>query len=478
MDKLPSWRIALIPLAVLVAILFFVVRYFGTDSLTGASQTALLLATGVTIFLSVFVCKGSWRKLETAIADNIRGVSTPLVILLFIGALGGTWMVSGVVPTFMYYGLKLISPSIFLFAVCVICALVALLTGSSWTTIATIGVALIGIGEAMGYSSAWTAGAIISGAYFGDKVSPLSDTTVLASSSAGVPLFEHIRYMRHTTIPSMGIALAIFLLVSIFHPKAPEAHLGEVSAALSGTFNISLWLMIVPVLTGMLIVRKVPAIVTLMAASGLASIAALIFQPEIIASFAGESSLADFKTVFVGSFLPWFGATNIDTGIEAYNDLVATRGMNGMMPTIFLIICAATFGGVFTGSGMLQSLTDLMLRHVHTRIGVVVSTVITGIFSNCATGDQYLSIILTASLYKRLYDDKGYDPRLLSRTTEDSATVTSVLIPWNSCGMTQSTVLHVATMSYLPFCFFNLLSPLMTILVSALSDRKSDKAAK
>lgn len=458
------------PVAVLVAILALVVRYFGADALTGASQLALILSSGVAVAISVFVYGVSWRNLEESISDNIKGVGTSCLILLLIGAISGTWMISGVVPTLMCYGMNIISPRIFLFAVCVICAGVAVLTGSSWTTIATIGVALVGIGEAMGYSAALTAGAIISGSYFGDKVSPLSDTTVMASSSAEVPLFQHIRYMLVTTVPSFIIASLVFLVISLCHCGIEGARVDEASAILRDTFTISPWLLLVPVLTGVMIARKIPALVTLLCAALLATVAAVIFQPDILLSI-GDSQGTGFRSFFRGMMISWFDATSVDTGNEMYNSLVSTRGMNGMLPTLFLIICAATFGGVFSGSGMLQSLTEALTRRVSSRTGIVSSTVFSGIFANCATGDQYLSIILTCSLYKKLYKDKGFEARLLSRSAEDSATVTSVLIPWNSCGMTQSTVLHVATLEYLPFCFFNLLSPLMSIFIAAIGYR-------
>lgn len=466
----PSWWASLIPLAILVALLFFVVRNFGADALGGASQVALIIASGVIIAISMFIYKCPWKRLEEAISDNIRNIGPALLILLLIGAISGTWMLSGVVPTLMCYGLNIISPKIFLFAVCIICALVSIMTGSSWTTIATIGVALIGIGEAQGFSPAWTAGAIISGAYFGDKVSPLSDTTVLASSTVETPLFQHIRYMLITTVPSFVIASTVFLVVSIMHDSVSAAEIDEASLALHNAFNISPWLLLVPVATGVLIARRVPAIITLLSAAVLASLAAVIFQPQLVMQIGGieAAQSLEWGGAFRGVMISWFDSTSIDTGNETYNSLVATRGMNGMLSTVFLIICAATFGGVFTGSGMLQSLTDQLIRKVESRTAIVASTIGTGIFANCATGDQYLSIILTCSLYKKLYKDKGYENRLLSRSAEDSATVTSVLIPWNSCGMTQSTVLHVATLDYLPYCFFNLLSPLMSIFIAAI----------
>ena len=471
-QKQPHWFMAFVPLGVLVAIIALVVHYFGSDALSGASQVGLILASGVCVSISMAVYRCPWEVLEEAISSNIKNVASAMVILLLIGAIGGTWMVSGVIPTLMCYGMELISPRIFLFAVALICALVSIFTGSSWTTIATIGVALVGIGEAMGYSPAWTAGAIISGAYFGDKVSPLSDTTVLASSTVGVPLFRHIRYMMITTVPSFVLACLVFFIVSICHQAPADTQIDRAADTLRSCFNISPWLLLVPLLTAVLIVKRVPAMITLLCASLMASFAAIVAQPDIVAMVSAKTGAAvpdmSFGTGLRGLFISWFDATAIDTGDEMFNSLVATRGMNGMLSTIFLIVCAAAFGGVFAGSGMLQSITNLLIRKVSSRTGVVASTVGTGIFANCATGDQYLSIILTCSLYTKLYEKLGYEGRLLSRSAEDSATVTSVLVPWNSCGMTQSTVLHVPTIDYLPYCIFNLLSPLMSILTAAV----------
>lgn len=469
----PSAIVSLMPFIVLVAALSMVIYVFGADALSGASQVALIFSAGVTVVLAMILYKIPWKIFEDAILDNITSVGTSIVILLLIGAVAGSWMVSGVVPTLIHYGMKVIFPEIFLFASCIISALIAVMTGSSWTTIATIGVALVGIGTAQGYEPGWIAGAIISGAYFGDKVSPLSDTTVLASSSAGTPLFTHIRFMMVTTVPSFIITLIIFLVVSLMHGEGSAMRAADFSNDLKHTFNISPWLLLVPVLTAVLIVRKVSAIATLFIAAVIAGVFALIFQPHIIGAvaagvapdpYAGLSFVDGFK----GLMISYYGSTAIDTGNAALNDLVATRGMAGMLNTVFLIIAASTFGGTLVGSGMLQSLTDALVRFVRRRVTMVASTVGTGIFANMITGDQYLSILLTSSLYKKLYHERGYESKLLSRSVEDSATVVSVLIPWNSCGMTQATVLKVATLEYLPYCFFNLLSPLMSIFIAAI----------
>ena len=469
----PSWWVSLLPFIFLVAALSVVIYVFGSDALSGASQVALLFAAGFTVVLAMVLYRIPWKAFEESILDNITSVGTSIVILLLIGAVSGSWMVSGVVPTMIYYGMKVIFPDIFLFASCIISALIAVMTGSSWTTIATIGVALVGIGTAQGYDPGWIAGAIISGAYFGDKVSPRSDTTVLASSSAGTPLFTHIRYMMVTTVPSFIITLIIFLVASLLHDKSSAAMAADFSHDLRETFNISPWLLLVPVLTAILIIRKVSAIATLFIAAVIAGVAALIFQPHILTAIANStvpdhSSLLSFIDGFKGLTITYYGSTAIETGNEALNSLISTRGMTGMLNTVFLIISASCFGGVLVGSGMLQTLTDALVRFVKRRVTMVASTVGTGIFANMITGDQYLSIILTSSLYKKLYQERGYESRLLSRSVEDSATVVSVLIPWNSCGMTQATVLKVATLEYLPYCFFNILSPFMSIFIAAI----------
>ncbi len=477
----PSWFVSLIPFVFLIAVLVIVIKVFGADALEGGSQVALLMASGVAVAISMIFYKVPWKEFEDGILDNIRAVGPSILILLFIGAVAGSWMVSGVVPTMIYYGMKVIFPSIFLFATCGICALISVMTGSSWTTIATVGVALVGIGTAQGYEPGWIAGAIISGAYFGDKVSPLSDTTVLASSSAETPLFTHIRFMMVTTVPSFVITMIIFLIVSLMHEVPSALETADFTNDLQNTFNISPWLLLVPLFTGIMIVRKVPALLTLFVASLIAGVFAIIFQPHIIGAVASEAAPVKdasltFLDGFKGLFISYYGSTAVDTGNEVLNELVSTRGMAGMMNTIFLIVAAVAFGGALVGSGMLQSLTEMLTRFIKRRVTMVASTVGTGIFTNMITGDQYLSIILTCSLYKKLYKERGYEPQLLSRSVEDSATVVSVLIPWNSCGMTQATVLKVSTMQYLPYCFFNIISPMMSILIAAIGYKIARKS--
>ena len=466
-EWLPSPWVSLIPLAVLTGLLYIVIRCFGGDAINGGSQIALLSATSVCVMLAIGLYRCRWSVLEEAIIDNIRASASAILILLLIGAIAGTWMISGVVPTLIYYGLQILHPSFFLVASCLICAIVSLMTGSSWTTIATIGVALMGIGEAMGFPEGWVAGAIISGAYFGDKISLLSDTTVLASSTVGVPVFQHIRYMLYTTVPSMLVALGVFTVAGLMLRHGADSQTGLYAEALRETFRITPWLLLVPLATGLLIARKLPAIVTLFLAAVFACVAMLAAQPELVARVAGVGEL-DFLSGFKGVLMSCFGPTSLETGTPQLDELVATRGMAGMLNTVWLIICAMCFGGVMTGSGMLRSLTAIFLRFVRRAFSAVASTVGAGIFFNLCTADQYISLILSGRLFRDLYARRGLEERLLSRSVEDSATVCSVLIPWNSCGMTQATVLGVSTFVYMPYCIFNIVSPLMSLLVAAI----------
>lgn len=458
MKSIP-WIVAIIPFVVLLALQSLVILHFGSDAIDGASQTVLLFSAAVAVAIAMLFYKVPWKDIDGAIGDNIKTIGPAILILFLIGAVSGSWMMSGVVPTMIFYGMKILTPSLFLFMACIICALVSLVTGSSWTTVATVGIALIGIGTAHGFPSGWTAGAIISGAYFGDKISPLSDTTVLASSVGEVPLFKHIRYMLITTVPSFTIALIVFLFVSLNHTATGSDQALSFAEGLQNSFVISPWLLLVPLVTALLIALRLPAAVILFLSALLAGIVMVFIQPDIVAHIGDGDR-------FRGLMITFFSSTSIDTGNETLSNLVQTRGMKGMLSTVFLIFCASAFGGALTGGGMMKSLTAALARGISGRRSLVSSTVATGLFSNMATGDQYLSIVLTGNIFKHLYKDKGFEGRLLSRSTEDSATVTSVLVPWNTCGMTQSMVLKVPTLDYLPYCIFNLVSPLMSITIA------------
>ncbi len=471
--------ISLIPILILVTLLALNISIFGSDAILGASQVALLFSAGVAIWLAMWLFKVPWQDFEETIKSNIGDVTTAIVILFLIGAISGTWTVSGIVPTFIYYGVKIISPKVFLLTACIICALVSVTIGSSWTTIATIGVALLGIGKALGFSDGMIAGAIISGAYFGDKISPLSDTTVLASSMSKVPMFDHIRYLMYTTVPSIVITLVIFTILGFSHSGSDSSLINEYTSVLDSKFNITPWLLIVPALTAVMIARRMPALIVLALSTATAAIAAIIFQPDIIreigASIAGDGSNA--KILFTGTIESIYNSVSIETGNPEVNQLVASKGMLGMLNTVYLIICAMCFGAALKASGMLRHLASMILPLTKRRTSLVTSTVVTGTALNGIVSDQYLAIILTSSLFKDVYEKEGYENRLLSRSVEDSATVTSPLYPWSSCGMTQATILSVPTLAYLPYCFFNLISPLMSITVAAIGYKilKKDK---
>ena len=469
-----KYLLSLTPVVFLIAFLSIVIRVYGIDALSGPSQLVLIVSTGIAVLIAMLYFHKTWKELEGEINHAVGSIGSPIVILLLIGLLSGTWMVSGVVPMLIYYGMQIINPHVFLITSCLISALVSVMTGSSWTTVATIGVALMGIGKAEGFSDGWTAGAILSGAYFGDKMSPLSDTTVLASSLCGTPLFTHIRYMTITTVPAFSVTLIIFLIAGFLVPSAAAIDTSAFTTALSSKFNLSLWLLLVPVATGVMIYKKMPAIIVLFASSLTAIVFALIFQPHILAEVSGIStndangSYPQAVVLFKGAMESSFGSTAIDSGFAPVNDLLATRGMAGMLNTVWIILCAICFGGVLKSSGMLANIVSLVLPLTKTRVGLVASTVVSGIFFNATAADQFLSIMLNSSMFGEIYKKEGYEPRLLSRSIEDSSTVTSVLIPWSTCGMTQSTVLNVPTLTYLPYCFFNLLAPITSILIAAI----------
>lgn len=460
LKKRPSAILSLMPIVMLVAMLTCTIRSFGSNALDGASQITLLAVSALCVLIGMGWLNVPWASFENAIVKNVSSVASALVILLLIGALGGAWMVSGVVPSLIYYGLHIIHPGVFLASSCLICALVSVMTGSSWTTIATIGIALMGIGRAQGFDDGWIAGAIISGAYFGDKISPLSETTTLASGSLGVPLFSHIRYMLITTVPSITIALIIFAVAGFFCSTSSSQDIAIFASSLGTRFNITPWLLLVPVLTGLMIARKIPPVITLFLSILLAVVFGLVFQTDAMREIDPSLFKAAMKSVY--------GSTALHSDNPMLADLVSTRGMAGMMPTIWLIICAMCFGGCMAAGGMVGGITRLFIHMVKGRTSLVGSTAATGVMLNVAIADQYLCILLTGNMFRDIYDREGYERRLLSRTTEDAVTVTSVLVPWNTCGMTQSTVLGVATFTYLPYCFFNIISPVMSVVVAAL----------
>ena len=470
---LKKWQqtcISLIPLIVLVVLLALNISIFGSDAILGASQVVLLFCSGVCIWLSMWLFHIPWDRFEEAICGHIADVGSAILILFLIGAVSGTWTMSGIVPTLICWGIQVIHPKIFLAAACTICALVSLMVGSSWTTIATIGVALMGIGKAEGFSDGIIAGAIISGAYFGDKISPLSDTTVLASSLNKVPLFTHIRYMLVTTVPSITLTLIAFFVIGWLHPAADADTIASFKDALSSRFVLSPWLMIVPLATAVMIARKMPALAVLALSALLAAGAALIFQPGVIREIgeAVTGPVSSARILLAGTIETIYNTVSIHTGNAEVDALITTRGMLGMLNTVFLIICAMCFGASMQASGMLRRIASLLLPLTRKRAGIVASAATTGTLLNGIVSDQYLSIILTTNLFKDTFKERGYENRLLSRTVEDSATVTSPIFPWSSCGMTQATILSVPTVAYAPFCFFNIISPMMSIFIAII----------
>jgi len=466
--KEPTLIESLFPIFFLIVLLVINIWVFGTDGLSGSNQIVLVLSSAVAGLVAVFRLNFQWEILQDGIVKSISSAMSSILILLLIGSLAGTWMLSGIVPAMIYYGLQLLNPTIFLLAACVISGIVSIATGSSWTTVATVGVALLGIGKALGFSEGIIAGAIISGAYFGDKMSPLSDTTNLAPAMAGTDLFTHIRHMAITTVPSILITMVVFGIIGFTNSvEGSVEQVKEISTVILEKYNINGLLFIVPVLVLVMIVKKVPAVPALLVGALLGGVFAIIFQPDIIqlvANQEGGFALNAFKAVMMSLY----GEISIVTSNEVVNELLITRGMSGMLNTIWLIICAMVFGGIMEESGMLRVIAEAVIRKVHTVGSLIASTAATCMFFNVTASDQYLAILVPGRMYADIYRKRGLKPENLSRTLEDSATVTSVLVPWNTCGATQATVLGVATLTYAPYCFFNIISPIMTILFGYL----------
>lgn len=466
--KQPSFVLALIPIAILILLLTINVVVLGSDAISGANQIALLLAAGVAGVIS-FRLGYTWEEIEGSIVKSISSAMAAMLILLAIGSLSGTWLLSGIVPAMIYYGLKILNPTIFLFAACVVSGIVSLATGSSWSTVATVGIALLGIGKSMDIPEGVVAGAIISGAYFGDKMSPLSDTTNLAPAMAGTDLFTHIKYMVYTTVPTLAITLIIFFIWGFtFDTAAASADSSSVLLALESKFNLNPLLFIVPVLVIVMIVKKVPALPALLVGALLGGIAAIIFQPQIITQISGVEG--DYlKASFVAVMNAMTTSINIQTNDPMITELLTAKGMSGMLNTIWLILCAMIFGGVMESSGLLKVIAGQIIKFAHSTGSLVASTAATCIFFNFTASDQYMAIAVPGRMYADTYRKRGLKPEVLSRTLEDSGTVTSVLIPWNTCGATQANVLGVATMVYAPYTFFCLISPFMTIVQAYLN---------
>tara|TARA_B110000483_G_C18197132_1_gene543514 strand:+ start:2173 stop:3651 length:1479 start_codon:yes stop_codon:yes gene_type:complete len=465
--ELTIWG-ALIPVFALVAMLFYNVFYvFGDDALSGSNQFLLLLGAAVAAVIGYFK-NVRYKHMLEMVAENVKSTTGALLILLLVGALAGTWLISGIIPSMIYYGLQILNPTFFLVASVIICSIISIATGSSWTTSATVGIALIGIGNTLGIPAGMTAGAVLSGAYFGDKMSPLSDTTNLAPAMAGAELFDHIKYMAYTTVPTIIITLIIFLIIGINIDTNGSPDISDKLEAINGAFNISPWLFCIPLLVIVLIIRKTPPLLALLLGTIFGAIAAIIAQPQIVMTVAQADTL-NFESAYKGVMKAITVNTAVKTSSSELNDLFTAGGMSGMLGTIWLIICAMVFGGVMEAIGALSIISKALLSIATTTFGLFASTVTSCLALNVTASDQYLALVVPGKMFKKAYEEKELAPENLSRTLEDSATVTSVLVPWNTCGAYQSGVLGVSVEDYFMFAFFNWISPFMTLLFAAFS---------
>jgi len=453
---------ALIPVFALIGMLAYNVFVYGDDALSGSNQFILLLGGAVAAIVGFFN-KVTYKQMIEEVANNIKSTTGALLILLFVGALAGTWLISGVIPTMIFYGLKLLNPTIFLPATVIICAVISIATGSSWTTSATVGIALIGIGGALGIPLGMVAGAVLSGAYFGDKMSPLSDTTNLAPAMAGTDLFTHIRYMAFTTVPTILVTLVVFIILGFTFETNGTADTELILSSIQESFHINGWLFLVPLAVILLIIRKTQPLIALLIGTLLGGVFAILFQPDIVMQIAGADEL-NFRSGYQGIMNAITVETAIETSNTELNDLFSSGGMYGMLGTIWLIICAMVFGGVMDAIGALSTISAALLKMAHTVFGLFASTVATCLALNVTASDQYLAIVVPGKMFKKAYEDRNLAPENLSRTLEDSGTVTSVLVPWNTCGAYQSGVLGVSVYDYFVYAIFNWMSPFMTLL--------------
>ena len=464
--ELNIWE-ALIPVAALVVMLGYNVYVFGDSALGGSNQFILLLGAAVAAIVGFFN-KVTYQKMIDEVAENIKSTAGAILILLMVGALAGTWLVSGIIPSMIYYGLQILSPAIFLPATLIICSVISIATGSSWTTSATVGIALIGIGGTLGFPLGMVAGAVISGAYFGDKLSPMSDTTNLAPAMAGTDLFTHIKYMSLTTVPTYIVSLILFIILGLTVDTTGVADSSVLLADIEKAFHITPWLFIVPIVVIGLIVKKTEPLIALLIGTLLAGVFAILFQPEIVLMLSGGKTL-NFANAYKGVLNAITTDSVIPTENSTLTDLFKSGGMQKMLGTIWLILCAMVFGGIMDAIGALSRISQALLNLAKSTFGLFASTVGSCLALNITASDQYLAIVVPGKMFAKAYADKGLAPENLSRTLEDSGTVTSVLIPWNTCGAYQSGTLGVETFDYLPYAFFNLLSPFMTLLFAAFN---------
>lgn len=437
------------------------VNVYGDNALSGSNQFILLIGGAIAAIVG-FYNDVHYKQMIQGVAQNLKSTTEAILILMIVGALAGTWLIGGIIPAMIYYGLKILNPTIFLPATVIICALISLATGSSWTTSATVGIALIGIGKTIGIPLGMVAGAVVSGAYFGDKMSPLSDTTNLAPAMAGSDLFAHIRYMALTTVPTITITIIVFTILGFSFETAGTTDTEVILSSIKESFNINGWLFIAPGVVIFLIIRKTKPLIALMAGVFMGGFFAVIFQPDVLASAAGVKNLT-FETGYIGVMNAITVATSVQTNNISLNDLFTSGGMYGMMTTIWLVICAMVFGGIMEGIGALQKISNALLSVAQSIFGLFASTVASCIVLNATASDQYLAIVVPGKMFSKAYRDRGLAPENLSRTLEDSGTVTSVLVPWNTCGAYQSGVLGVPVVDFFFYAIFNYLSPFMTL---------------
>jgi len=459
-----SVLVAATPVIVLVVLLAMSVYLYGSDSSYGGNQIALLFAGAVGAIIAV--SRGqSWVEIQQAVVHGIAMATVAMLILLSVGALIGTWMLSGTVPAMIYYGLKLLDPSIFFVATCLICAVTSLATGSSWTTAGTIGIGLIGVAMGLGLSPAVTAGAVISGAYFGDKMSPLSDTTNLAAAVTATDIFTHIRNMTWTTTPSLLIALVLFGVLGWGQAvKVDGGRAAEIMATLDAAYDLTPWTFVPLVLVLVLAMRKFPALPTIMAGALLGGVMAVILQPEVVLARADAATLSTPMAYLKGVWTTLASGFESSTGNEVVDKLLSRGGMTSMLNTVWLIICALAFGAVLEHAGMLERLVRATLAAAKSTGSLFAAVIATCIGTNIVAADQYMAIVLPGKMYRAEFLKRGLDSRNLSRAIEDAGTLTSPLVPWNTCGAYMAGTLGVATFAYLPFAFFNLLNPLISVI--------------
>ncbi len=459
----PTVLQALIPVAVLICLLSFSVFLFGEDASYGPNQIALVVGAIVAASIGWFNGQ-NWEQIETAIVNGISVAIRPILILFCVGMLIGSWILAGTVPTMIYYSLLLLDPAIFYAASCLICGLIALSIGSSWTVAGTVGIALIGAAAGMGLSIEITAGAIISGAYFGDKMSPLSETTNLAPAVAGTDLFSHIGHMVWTTMPAILIALVLYTIIGLsIDTESTADNLLVTMNLITENFTVNLF-MLLPVFVLLVMAnKKIPPVPTILTGAFVAVLIALFFQRPVIFALAGESGNA-MLMMFKGVWQTLFDGFALQSGNETLDELMSRGGMSSMLNTVWLVLCAMVFGGVMDQTGLLQRLVDYALSFVHSTGSLIATTIATCIGANIITSDQYISIVLPGRMYKLEYIDRNLDLKNLSRTLEDSGTITSPLVPWNTCGAYMSGTLGVATFAYLPYCFFNLVCPVISVI--------------